>query len=315
MDDLFVDANGFTFRGFGAGPSDGAPVVLLHGFPETSWEWRDQIEALSGAGYRAIAIDQRGYSPGARPDDPAAYHIDNLVDDVVHLANALGFERFHLVGHDWGGMVAWVVAARHPTRLRTLTVISTPHPLAFRDALREDGGDQSNRSSYMSFFRQVGTAEQALLGDDNSGSGLKAMFVASGLDSDDVDVFVDAMREPGALTAALNWYRANLGDDTPGGNSLGDDMPRDDPPGEDTLGDDTLGAIGGVGSVSVPTMYIWSTEDVALGRSAAEATGDHVTGHYRFEILDGVSHWVPETAPRAVNGLLLDFLETEGVLN
>ena len=279
MDELTVEAQGFTFQGLSAGPADGRPVILLHGFPQTSWSWHRQLDALGEAGYRAVALDQRGYSPGARPVQTAAYHIDHLVSDVLALAGALGIHQFDLVGHDWGGMVSWVVGARHPDRLRTLTVVSTPHPAAFAAAIENSEGEQQQRSSYIAVFRQEGVAEQALLGDDGSGDGLRALFAASGLATEDAGVFVEAMSEPGALTAALNWYRATEVD------SMHD-----------------------VGQVGVPTMYVWSTDDIALGREAAEATGAYVSAPYRFEVLEGVSHWVADTAPDALNALLLDFL-------
>jgi pimeloyl-ACP methyl ester carboxylesterase len=176
-------------------------------------------------------------------------------------------------------MVAWVTGARHPQRLRTLTVVSTPHPAAFAAAIANSEGEQQQRSSYISVFRQEGVAEKALLGEDGSGDGLRTLFAASGLDSDDVSEFVEAMIQPGALTAALNWYRATEVD------SMDD-----------------------VGQVGVPAMYVWSTDDIALGREAAEATGAYVSAPYRFEVLEGVSHWVPETAPDRLNALLLDFL-------
>jgi pimeloyl-ACP methyl ester carboxylesterase len=279
VEELSIEAGGLSFTGLGSGPSDGRQVLLLHGFPQTSWSWRHQLDALGAAGHRAVAFDQRGYSPGARPSSVPEYAMDRLVGDVLAVAESLGFERFDLVGHDWGGMVAWAVAGLHPDRVRTVTVLSTPHPLAFGAALSEEGGDQQQRSSYIAVFRQEGVAEKALLGEDGSGDGLRAMFAASGLATDDVEVFVKVMTEPGALTAALNWYRAT-----------------------------EIDSMSGVGAIRVPTMYVWSTEDIALGRDAAEATAQHVTGPYRFEILDGVSHWIPETAPDSVNSLLLDFL-------
>lgn len=273
-------ARGFTFSALAAGPPDGHPVLLLHGFPQTSWCWRAQLDALAAAGYRALAFDQRGYSPEARPPDVDDYAMDELVADVLAVADALGLDTFDLVGHDWGAMVAWVTAARAPERLRTLTAVSVPHPVAFGAALAGGDSDQSQRSSYIEVFRQEGVAERALLGDDGSGDGLRVMFAASGLaDSADVGIFVAAMTEPGALTAALNWYRAMSAE-----------------------------AVADVGQISVSTMYVWSTEDLALGRQAAEATAQWVSGPYRFEILDGVSHWIPEAAPEDLSRLLLEHL-------
>ena len=156
-----------------------------------------------------------------------------------------------------------------------------PHPVAFGAALLGGDADQAERSSYIEVFRQEGVAEKALLGDDGSGDGLRVMFAASGLapDTEEVDVFVAAMRKPGALPAALNWYRAMSAD-----------------------------AVADVGKISVPTMYVWSTDDLALGRTAAEATADWVSGPYRFEILEGVSHWIPEAAPAELSRLLLEHL-------
>lgn len=281
MERLDVDANGFTFSALAAGPDDGRPVVFLHGFPQTSWEWRFQLDAVAGAGYRVLAIDQRGYSPGARPSEVDDYGIDKLAADVIAVAGATGIDGFDVVGHDWGAIVAWVLAAWHPGLVRTVTAVSVPHPAAFGQALLGGDDDQVRRSSYIDVFRQPGVAEQVLLGEDGSGDGLRAMFTASGMTAGapDVEVFVEAMRQPGALTAALNWYRAMSAE-----------------------------AFAGVGPITVPTLYVWSTADIALGRVAAEATADWVTGPYRFEVLEDVSHWIPETAPDALNGMLLEHL-------
>ena len=212
---------------------------------------------------------------------------------MIAVADALGLERFDLVGHDWGAMVAWITAARHADRLRTLTAVSVPHPMAFAAAFAPaaSGGsgepgagddDQRQRSAYIDVFRaEGGVAERALIGADGSGDGLRAMFDASGLpsSSEEATAFVAAMLESGAMTAALNWYRAS------------------DP-----------GALGDVGAITVPTLYVWSDNDIALGRRAAEDTVHWVSGPYRFEVLAGVSHWIPETAPHALSGLLLEHL-------
>jgi pimeloyl-ACP methyl ester carboxylesterase len=264
-----------------AGPEDGEAVVLLHGFPQTSWCWRFQMAALAQAGYRALAPDQRGYSPGACPSDPAAYRMDQLVADALAFAEWTGAERVHFVGHDWGGAVAWHVAGRHPDRVASLAVVSTPHPRALLEALG-GSGDQASRSSYMSFFRTPEEPERALLADE--GQGLRALFSASGLGADEaeaaqVEAYVRALLRPGAMTGALNWYRAMRAEDS-----------------------------ASLGPVTCRTLYVWSTEDVALGREAAEATGRFVEGPYRFEVLEGVSHWVPEQASGQLNRLLLEHL-------
>jgi pimeloyl-ACP methyl ester carboxylesterase len=265
VDDLVFDARA-------AGPTDGDVVLLLHGFPQTSLAWRAQLHALGEAGYRAVAPDQRGYSPGARPTDVGEYRVDRLVGDVLGFADVLGAETFHLVGHDWGGAIAWQVAGRHPERLRTLTSVSTPHPAAFRRSIED--GEQRERSGYMLFFRSP-EAEPFFL--DNDAAALRALYTASGLAEDAAAEYIRVLTEPGALTGALNWYRAA-----------------------------DLGLVEGLGPITTPTLYVWSTNDPALGRDAAEATAGHVDGPYRFEVLEGVSHWIPEEAPDALNALLLD---------
>jgi len=259
------------------GPDDGPAVVLLHGFPETAHSWRNQVPVLAEAGYRVIAPDQRGYSPGARPPAVDAYGFEHLVGDVLGLADALGAEEFHLVGHDWGGAVAWQVAGRHPGRVRTLTVLSTPHPAAFGVALSDEGGgDQAQRSSYMDIFRAEGTEDGMLA---NEAVGLRMIYLGSGMTEDEAAPYLEAMSSREALGAALNWYRA---------------------------ADITL--VEGLGPIVAPTLYVWSADDVALGRQAAEATARFVEGPYRFEVLEGVDHWVAEHGADDVNRLLLEHL-------
>ncbi|MGH9189242.1 MAG: alpha/beta fold hydrolase [Acidimicrobiales bacterium] len=266
-----------VFDALAAGPDDGPLVLLLHGFPQSSGEWRSQLAALAGQGYRAVAPDQRGYSPGARPDGVDAYRMPLLVGDVLAMADELGAGRFHLVGHDWGAAVAWYTAAAHPDRLLSLTAVSVPHPMAFAKALASPSGDQAERSSYMAVF-QSPEAEGLFAGE-----ALRAVFAGSG-HSGDVTEYVERMAEPGALTAALNWYRAM----------------------------DLAAMAVAARPVSVPTLFVWSSADIALGREAAEDTGSFVTGPYRFEVLDDVSHWVPEEAPDILNRLLLEHLGGRG---
>ncbi|MFF0155285.1 alpha/beta fold hydrolase [Micromonospora sp. NPDC005203] len=267
-----VDARGLTFEVTAGGPSDGVPVLLLHGFPQHSGEWDDVVPALHAAGLRTYALDQRGYSPGARPTAVADYRIPELVADVVAVLDALGLDAVHLVGHDWGAIVAWAVAAGHPDRVRTLTAVSVPHPAAMAYALSNDG-QQKARSSYITLFRKPGTAERVLLAWH--ATALRKMLGGVG-DAPRVDRYVAPMREPGALTAALNWYRA---------------MSRAD--------------LAGVGPVAVPTTYVWSDRDVAIGHTAAEACAANVTGTYRFVRLPGVSHWIPDTAPGPLAEVIL----------
>jgi pimeloyl-ACP methyl ester carboxylesterase len=269
-----------TFDVWIAGPTEGETVVLLHGFPETYQQWGPQIDALSAAGYRVIAPNQRGYSPGARPADVESYRFSALIGDVFGIVDAVGaIDTFHLVGHDWGGAVAWQLAGRRPERLRSLAVLSTPHPRAFADALAPTGdapAEQATRSSYIEMFRMEGT-EVGMLANDMAG--LRLIFAGGGMSDEQAKPYLEALGTPEALGAALNWYRAaDLTDSE------------------------------GLQPITVPVLYIWGIEDVALGRDAAEATANHVDGPYEFVELTGVNHWLCEQAPDAVNDALLAHL-------
>ena len=267
--------NELTFDVTDVGPSEAEAIVLLHGYPQSSASWRSVFPGLTAAGYRALAPDQRGYSPGARPVGRRAYVMSELVADVLALADQAGIDRFHVVGHDWGGAVAWALGTDHPDRLRTLTVLSTPHPGAF---LRSTvTSSQALRSWYMGLFQIPRVPEWlSLVGD---GRVALSSMRRSGLSEERAHEYLARMREPGAITGALNWYRA---------------IPFE------------AAAIREARPVTVPTLYVWSTKDVALGRKAAELTGHYVSGPYRLEILEGVSHWIPEEAPDAVVRLVLD---------
>jgi len=269
-------ADGFVFTSRQSGPDDGTPVLLLHGFPQTSRCWAAQLDLLGQTGYRAVAFDQRGYSPGARPDDVGAYKPAALVADVLAVADACGFEQFDLVGHDFGGMVAWMVAGHHPERVRTLTVASTPHPAAFK-ASYQGSSDQNERSGYMRSFRAAdrGDMEAQLLADD--AAGLRSVY--AGLAPDAIDEYVTVLSQPGALVAAVDWYRSMSGS-----------------------------ASAATPPASMPTLYAWSDQDPSLGRDAAEATAALVRGPYRFEVLEGVGHWIPELASQRFTPMLLEHL-------
>jgi len=279
-DTLEIDANGLTFRARVAGPEDGRVVLLLHGFPQTSRCWAAQLDALATAGYRAVAVDQRGYSPGARPDDPAAYAMDHLIDDVLGIVDALDADQVDLVGHDFGGSVAWTVAGHHPDRVRTLTIASTPHPVAFvrayqaRDATPSD---QNQRSGYMRAFREAprGQIEAQLLAD--GAAGLRQAY--AGLPEASIAAHIEDMSAPGVLVAAVDWYRAM-----------------------------SAKASVAVPPCPVPTLYVWSDRDPSIGRAAADATEELVTGPYDFVVLEGVSHWIPEQAAATFTPLLLAHL-------
>jgi pimeloyl-ACP methyl ester carboxylesterase len=264
-----------------AGPESGALVLLLHGFPQSRHSWRAQVPFLADHGYRAVAPDGRGYSPGVRPDPTAhleAYALPRLVADVLDIADVSGTSstRFHLVGHDWGGQVAWAVAAGHPDRVASLTVLSRPHPAAFREALQADADRQQHRSRHHSRFHDPATA--GLLLEDGAGR-LRALLSGSGVPVEHVDEYLSVVGELPALEAALAWYRAA----------------------------GTLANVE-IGPVVVPTLYLWGDADETVGATAAHGTVDFVRGSYRFEPLAGVGHFITDQVPETVNSLLLAHL-------
>ena len=274
IESLEIPVGPWTFEAIAAGPLDGDPVILLHGFPQTSHSYRRQLPALADAGYRAIAFDQRGYSPRARPTAICDYEMPHLVEDVVNVADALGVERFHAVGHDFGAIVGWHLASSHPDRLASFTSLSVGHPAAIAGALADPADDQTQRSSYFAWFEQPATTQEL-----GSFERLMDLYAGAGLADDEPEVYARVLGSEPAIDAALNWYRA-------GGVHRQPEAPR----------------------VTVPTMLVWSTNDVALGQTQAHDTGKYVTAPYQFHVLDGIDHWIPEHAPVQVNQLLLDHL-------
>ena len=253
------------------GPAGGEVVVLLHGFPENRSSWGAVIPLVTAAGHRVLAPDQRGYSPRARPRGRRDYRMDELVADTLALVDASGAERVHLVGHDWGGAVAWAFAHAHPDRLHTMTSLTTPHPRALAAAMVRS--TQLLHSWYMLFFQLPALPE---LGYSARGiATTRRALIRTGLSADAADRYLEPMRQPGAARAAINWYRA---------------MPFNR---------------WGIGEVTVPALYVYATRDRFLGRRAAELTGRYVDAPYRFEELDA-SHWLPEDEPDLVAKLVLD---------
>jgi len=272
-----IEVGDFTFDVRTAGPEDGEAAILLHGFPQTSYEWRHQIQGLAAAGFRVAAPDQRGYSPGARPPDIADYALPLLVQDVLDLADAVGVGRFHIVGHDWGAVVAWGIAVAAPDRVITANPVSVPHPDAFARVLNDPASCQPEASSYFDVFVQP-DSEDAFLANDNAL--LRGIY--DGIEGEAVNEYVRVLGSKPALGAALNWYRANIGDRNLQGPALG--------------------------PVEVPTMFTWSDGDTALCIDGALLTEEYVTGPYRFEVLEGVNHWIPDLAAEAMTTRLLEHL-------
>jgi pimeloyl-ACP methyl ester carboxylesterase len=268
---------GLTFDVRDDGPPDGEPVVLLHGFPQDSRAWDQVARGLHEAGLRTLAPDQRGCSPMARPRGRGRYRLRETTADVLALLDAAGLESAHVVGHDWGGMVAWALAAWHPDRVRTLSVLSVPHPAAMAKVMVTS--DQVLRSYYMFAFQLPFLPERLLLA--RGGTPLRRMLRGGGLSREAAAHYVARMREPGALSAMLGWYRA---------------MP--------------LSGGDRVGTVRVPTLHVWSTGDAFLGRAGIDATAQFVDAPYRLEVLEGISHWIPELAPDRVAELVTAHVTT-----
>jgi pimeloyl-ACP methyl ester carboxylesterase len=267
-----ISVRGLTFDVHLDGPDDGPVALLLHGFPQHSEEWDLVAPTLHQEGLRTVRLDQRGYSPGARPADTAAYRMAECVADALAVLDALGVAAAHVLGHDWGAVVGWHLSARHPDRVRSLTAVSVPHPAALSTTVATDL-DQRQRLSYTNLYRQPDKAERVLLADD--GRRLRSML--SGVPPDRIERYVRQLLAPGALTAALQWYRAASAAD-----------------------------LTDLGPAAVPTTLVWSDQDAAVGRTAAEACEKYVTGDYRFVEVAGVTHWVPEEAPEAVSEAALN---------
>jgi pimeloyl-ACP methyl ester carboxylesterase len=262
----------------------GEPVVLLHGFPESSRSWRHQLPALAEAGFHAVAPDLRGYGHSDRPREVEAYALPRLVGDLGGLIAALGYESAHVVGHDWGGSIAWAAAARIPERIRSLTIINSPHPVASAEARRFP--EQQRRSWYMLLFQFRGVAEAWLAADDFANLRRFVFDTAAPgtFSEEEREAFVAPLREEGALEAALAYYRANI----PPESWLR--PPPDLPP------------------IAVPTLIIWGEADAYMSPLLLERSVAKVTGPLRVERLPGVSHWVQLEAPDEVNRRLVAFL-------
>jgi pimeloyl-ACP methyl ester carboxylesterase len=262
--------DGFTFPVTDEGPLDGDVVVLLHGFPQTSKSWDAVCALLNESGYRTLRFDQRGYAPNARPRGRRPYRSSALTGDVAALIADIG-SPVHLVGHDWGSAVAWATAASKPALLKSLTAVSVGHPAAFQRSMLSS--NQALRSYYMLLF-QIPRLPEAVA--RRYPKVFHRFLSASGMTAEAIEAVQTDVVDGGALTGGLAWYRAIAFQDKASS-----------------------------GRVSVPTTYVWSTGDVALGRRAADLTERYVTGPYRFEVVDG-SHWIPEEQPELLHRLIVE---------
>ncbi len=279
-----ISANGYEFRariaGFesSVGTAKKPAVILLHGFPVSSAMWIELISPLAKAGYRVVAFDQRGYSPGARPGELTDYTIDKLSSDVVAVADALGIETFHLIGHDWGSAVGWTTVMQYPQRIESWTALSIAHPVAFSEALANDP-DQQSRSSYFMLFVTPWLPEALFSFNDFKMLG----GVYSGMLTEQKSEYIKLFSEPGALTAALNWYRAM------------------------TLSQQ--GAAQQSPEISIPTLFMWGSNDPTAGRLAVDMQKQYMTGPYEEVELEA-GHWLITDQPVAVVGEVIKHLET-----
>jgi pimeloyl-ACP methyl ester carboxylesterase len=280
MIERFVEANGLRFHVVEDGPADGPLVLLLHGFPEFWYSWRHLLPALAKRGVRAVAPDMRGYHLTDKPASIGAYDLDHLAADVVGLIEALGAERAVLVGHDWGGAVAWHVGARHPERLTQLVIVSSPHPGAVAAALF-----RSLRlllaAWYLFWFQIPGLPERWIV-RRGVGDGLRRHAARpEAFTDEDVAAYDAAARVPGAMRSAVHYYRAALRG---------------------------IRRAGTVPPVSVPTLVIWGAEDAAYLPVLNEDLERFVAAPIRVEVLPGVGHFVAQEAPADLDRLLGDVL-------
>jgi pimeloyl-ACP methyl ester carboxylesterase len=257
--------DGLEFDVLDQGPLDGPIVLLLHGFPERAASWSAVMNELNEAGFRTVAPDQRGYSPGARPKRRRDYRVGALVDDVVALIDTIG-APVHLVGHDWGANIAWVTAGRRPDLMLSLTAFSVPHPGSFMTALLTSR--QILHSWYFAFFQLPILPEKWMT---RPGQRAEKWYERSGMNADDLERTRTDIVDYGALPYAVTWYRG---------------LPFSNP---------------GIGRlrITVPTSMVWSDGDTFIGRSAVERAQQYVDARYTLTVLAGVSHWIPTQAPTA----------------
>jgi pimeloyl-ACP methyl ester carboxylesterase len=271
-----IRARNFSFRARVAGlDGDGPALLLLHGFPETSIMWEPLIEVAELAGYRVVAFDQRGYSPLARPEAVAAYRLPELVADIFAVADEVGFERFHLVGHDWGAIVGWAAAGQDRERIISFVSLSIPHTSAIRVANRGQAPPL-----YVRFFRTPGVPETLFTAGELA---LMRNTLYASMPERQVDEYLGVFSEPGALRAAFNWYRA---------------MP------DQFIASDALAS-----EVVQPVLYVFGTRDLQVftRKEVRDLQLRFVTGPFEQIELDA-SHWLIQEQPDAVVEAVMNHL-------
>jgi pimeloyl-ACP methyl ester carboxylesterase len=273
---------GLVFEVSAAGVDDAPLVLLLHGFCVSRHFWNHQLPALAEACYFAVAPNRRGYSVDARPDsrDVDNYRVDRLIGDALDIVATTGHgeRRFHLVGHDWGSSLSWLIADRYPERLASLTMLSRPHPASFARALKMPDGEQAHRSRHHHEFLDPAAGPRLLA---ENGAWVRTRLARNGVPEAAIAAHLSVIGNPSAMEAALAWYRAR-----------GERQP--------------------IGPTKVPTLFIWGDADDTVGRAAAEGTGEFIAADYQFAALPGVGHYAADQVPQQVTALLLDHLAKHG---
>ncbi len=282
----FVDSGGVKIHVVEQGPEDGRPVLFVHGFPEFWWSWRHQMKACADAGYRAVALDLRGFGDSDRPDDVAAYAMANSFGDLTTVIDSIGGSAA-VVSHDWGGALGWAYASLVSDKVERLVVMNAPHPNAYSDL--QNHLPQLQASWYMFFFQFEGVAEEVLA--RNNFELLRAWFYDTAtvkLSEEEIAKYIELFSRPGALTAGLNWYRANVSPSS-------------------YLSDQRLE----LPDISCPAMLLWGLDDAYLTFELGRRAGEFCTGPFVLHTLPDTGHWIQQERPDEVNALLLSFLEQE----
>lgn len=285
LEERSIPTNGIRLHTVFSGPQSGVPVILLHGFPETWRCWVRQIPTLAGAGLRLIVPDQRGYNLSDTPRGIKNYRIDELVKDVVGLIDALEYEKVNVVGHDWGALVAWMVAYRHPERLQRLGILNVPHPTVMRRFLLRDF-EQMRRSWYALFFQLPWLPELGMRFNDWRGAvlALRGSGLAHTFTDEDIVKYKEAWSQPRAMTSMINWYRAAARSPRQIPNEM---------------------------RIRVPTLMMWGVKDTALTHRMARPSIDHCDDG-KLIFFPDATHWVQRDAADEVNHYLIDFLLDQG---
>jgi len=281
LEHSYIETNGVKLHVVQAGPKSGVPIVLLHGFPEFWYGWRKQIPALAEAGCRVILPDQRGCNLTDKPKGVKSYGIYTLVDDIIGLIDALEYEKVNLVGHDWGAVVAWMLANKYPERLHKLGIMNVPHPAVMRRFLLRDL-EQIRRSWYVFLFQLPWLPEAGMRADNWRGAerALRGSGKIHTFTDEDIVKYKEAWSQPGAMTAMINWYRAAIRYQPP--------VPKEP-------------------RIKVPTLMMWGMKDFALTHRMARPSMDYVD-EGNLILFPDATHWVHLDAAEEVNHYLIDFI-------